>query len=162
MKKILFSVTILLLIAIAINAGDDKNYGKELTLEETTKVSQILEKPAEYEGKVVLIEGTVVNVCEKRGCWMEISGDKEFETIKVKVNDGEIIFPMEAKGKTALVQGEVYSFVPEVESECSEEEHKDGDKKEGCESEKKEDGCCSKDKVKKVYQIKGHGAIIKS
>ena len=63
--------------------------------------------------------------------------NKEFETIRVKVKDGEIVFPMEAKGKTALVEGEFYSFNVESEAECG------GDcadhKKEGNEEGKKED-----------------------
>ena len=80
-------------------------YGKGITLKEQTLVSTIMESPEKYEGKQVLLSGTIVEVCPKRGCWVDLSGDKEFEKIKVKVKDGEIVFPLSAKGSEALVEG---------------------------------------------------------
>ena len=82
-------------------------YGKGITLKETTSWSQIMEKPEQYEGKQVLLTGTVVEVCPKRGCWIDLSTDKEFEKVKVKVKDGEIVFPLSAKGSEAMVEGVV-------------------------------------------------------
>lgn len=159
MRKYILTISTLLIISTVIFAAEGKKYGNKITLEEKTNISDILNDPAKYEGQKVLIEGLVVNVCEKRGCWIEVSSDKPYETIRVKVNDGEIVFPLEAKGEKAVVQGEVYSFEVEQEMECS-----------GCEShahakdvnEKSEDdACCSKEKKsKKVYQIKGLGAVI--
>ena len=114
----------------------------------------ILENPKNYEGKKVLVEGTILNVCAKRGCWIELASDKEFETIRVKVKDGEIVFPMEAKGKTAIVEGEFYSFEVETDAECSGGDCGDH-KKEG------EEGCKHGEKqIKTIYQIKGLGAEI--
>lgn len=80
-------------------------YGKGLTLKDQTLVSTIMESPEKFEGKQVLVSGTIVEVCPKRGCWVDLSGDKEFQKIKVKVKDGEIIFPLSAKGSEALVEG---------------------------------------------------------
>lgn len=82
-------------------------YGKGITLSEPTLLSTIMEAPEKYEGKQVLLLGTIVEVCPKRGCWIDLSGDKEFEKIKVKVIDGEIVFPLSAKGSEALVEGMV-------------------------------------------------------
>jgi Domain of unknown function (DUF4920) len=56
-------------------------------------------------GKRVLIEGEVVAVCEKKGCWMDL--DANGAEIQVKVPDDEIIFPFSARGRTALVEGTV-------------------------------------------------------
>lgn len=152
-KYILFLAFTVLMVA-NLFAEDIKKYGQEITLTEKSKVSEILENPANFEGKKVLVEGTVVNVCEKRGCWIELASDKEFETIRIKVKDGEIVFPMEAKGKTALVEGEFYSFNVETEAECGGDcgDHKEEGKKEDCEHDKKQ--------VKTIYQIKGLGAKI--
>jgi len=131
-------------------------YGDELTLEEKTSISDILANPAEYEGKKVLVEGTVVGVCASRGCWIDLSSDKEFEKIRIKVNDGEIVFPMETKGKTALVEGEVFAFSYETDAECSGScQHK------AEEGEEKKEECENHEKVTKtVYMIKGLGAVI--
>lgn len=147
MKTIKSLAILLVIVFISINA-EDKNFGKELTLTEKTSVAQILETPADYEGKKVLIEGTVVSVCEMRGCWIEVAAEEGYEKIRVKVEDGVIVFPMEAKGKKAVVEGEVYAVSPahECSGDCSE---KSTEEKEGCEHESA-----------KVYQIKGEGAVI--
>lgn len=144
-----------LLLSISILAEDIKQYGNEITSTEKVNISQVLENPETFVGKKILVEGTILNVCEKRGCWIELASDKEFETIRVKVKDGEIVFPMEAKGKTALVEGEFYSFEVETDSECS------GGSCEEHEGEGKKDECNTNEKhVKTVYQIKGLGAKI--
>jgi hypothetical protein len=80
-------------------------YGKGLTLKDQTLVSTIMESPEKFEGKQVLVSGTIVEVCPKRGCWVDLSGDKEFQKIKIKVKDGEIVFPLSAKGSEPLVEG---------------------------------------------------------
>ncbi len=85
--------------------GAELKLGDALTLSEITKVSEINKHPEQYVGKRVLIEGLIINVCATRGCWMDIASDVPFEKIQIKVVDGEIVFPMEAKGKTALVEG---------------------------------------------------------
>lgn len=152
MKKIFVIFTLLTFVSINIFANDAKKYGAEITLDQKTAISEILADAESFVGKKVLVEGTVVGVCEKRGCWINLSGDKEFETIKVKVNDGEIVFPMEAKGKKALVEGEVYSMVVKGDDcggDCADDH---SDEKENCEHEKT---------TKKVYLIKGLGAVIK-
>ena len=151
--KTLFQVLILVIFLVVIGKAEDaKKYGKEIELEEKTKISAILENVDEFLGKEVLVEGLVVNVCKKRGCWIELASDKEFETIRVKVKDGEIIFPMEAKGKTALVEGEFYSFNVEMEHKC------DHGKEEGCGH---KEGEHAKMESQTMYQIKGLGAVIK-
>lgn len=190
---ILFSVTF-------INAAE-KQLGKAITLKDKTPISKIIAAPADFEGKPVLVEGKILGVCKEKGCWIEVAGEKKGEKIKVKVNDGEIVFPKDSKGKTALVEG----TVEEVKSAmaCKEDMKKDGkakmDMKECADKEMKKDGkakmdmkecdakmkdakakmdkkecdakmadakkekddCCA-GAEKKVYQIKGAGAVIKS
>lgn len=110
MKKFLFLILVFAFFSTLSFAGDGNKYGKELTLKNVTKISEILANPKDFVGKKVLVEGMVVDVCTKRGCWMEIASDKAYEKIKIKVKDGEIVFPIEEKGKTALVEGEVYEI----------------------------------------------------
>jgi hypothetical protein len=82
-------------------------YGEAITLETLTPVSAILDDPEAWVGERVLVEGMVVGVCDVKGCWMEIAADREFEKIRVKVDDGVMVFPLEARGRTALVEGVV-------------------------------------------------------
>lgn len=153
MDKIISTFIFLIVLATSFQAEDIRKFGKEITLTEKTKISEILASPQDFVGKKVLVEGTVVNVCKKRGCWIELSSDKEFESIRVKVQDGVIVFPVEAKGKRATVEGEVYSFDYETEVECGGSDCKKNEEKhDECKHHKKE--------IKTFYQIKGTGAEI--
>lgn len=107
MTSVLKIAGILVLASSFAFAGNPKEYGKPLTLKETTRVSEIMAHPEKYDGKKVRVEGTVVGVCEKRGCWIRLASDKEFQTIQFKVDDGVIVFPMDAKGKAAVAEGVV-------------------------------------------------------
>ena len=95
----------LVLSATLAVAGDGKTYGKKITVKEVTPISDILANPEKYEGKTVLVEGKVGDVCKKMGCWMMLNGEGKGESIRVKVKDGEIVFPQDAGGKMARAQG---------------------------------------------------------
>ena len=84
-----------------------ETYGSGVSVAEITDVSEILANPDTYKGRTVAVEGTVVEVCAKRGCWLELSSDQKYQTIRIKVTDGVIVFPMSARGKQARVQGKV-------------------------------------------------------
>jgi len=86
-------------------ASGPKKYGKDLTLKEPTKVADILANPEKYQGKLVQIEGKVTDVCAKMGCWIKIEAGEGIEPVTVKVDDGVIVFPVEAKGKIARAEG---------------------------------------------------------
>ncbi len=102
---LIFLAAIHVLISAQAFEIKGKNYGNPLTLSEITKISNIMAKPESFVGKTVLVKGVVVDVCSHRGCWMDIASDAPFEKIQIKVADGEIVFPLDAKGKQALVEG---------------------------------------------------------
>ncbi len=139
------------LIITSVSFAKEDKLGKEISIKNKTAISTILKSPEKFEGKQVLIEGKILDVCQESGCWIELAGNNKNEKIKLKVNDGEIVFPKDSKGKTALVEG----VLEEVKNdECAEHEMKEEKHKE------KEESCCSKE-TKKTYQIKGLGAVIK-
>lgn len=107
MRFIPFLLVICLLLPTTLLA---KTFGQGITVKQTTSVSDILQKPKDFVGKKVKVSGLIVDVCAARGCWMYIAGDKPFEKIRVKVVDGEIVFPMEARGRQAEVEGIVEIF----------------------------------------------------
>ncbi|MDH3999319.1 MAG: DUF4920 domain-containing protein [Desulfuromonadales bacterium] len=107
MQKILLSLLILCLLPCAALA---KDFGAALTLSDATAISAIIDSPEQYVGKKVQVSGVVIDVCARRGCWIYLAGDRDFEKIRIKVTDGEIVFPMEARGKIAIVEGVVEQF----------------------------------------------------
>lgn len=106
MKKIVLLITVILLIAPQVFASS-KTYGKGVHVEEVTAVSAILDNPDDFIGKTVRIEGMIIEVCARRGCWVYMAGDRQGEKIQVKVADGEIVFPMSASGRMGVVEGVV-------------------------------------------------------
>lgn len=153
MKKILFVSILALIVAGSLLGGAKKKYGKELTLKQTTKVSEIVANPEKFDGKRVLVAGPIVDVCKERGCWIKIGSDKEFESIRFKVQDGVIVFPLDLKGKSAVAEG-----VVSVKKISVEEQIKSGEemaKEEGTTFDKS-----TVTGVKTVLQIKGEGAQV--
>ena len=120
MRRASVTAAILVLCVTVGLSAAVKKYGKDLTLKETTKVSDIYANPDSFNGKKVKVRGTIVEVCEMKGCWIALASDKEFQQMRFKVDDGVIVFPLDAKGLTATVEGVV---TVTVESEADQLEH---------------------------------------
>ena len=97
-------LTTALLLAAAVIAADQK-VGKPLTLSAPTPLAQIDAQPGKYVGKTVQVRGRVTEVCEAMGCWMNLVDPIGEKSIRIKVNDGEIVFPKSAVGKLATAEG---------------------------------------------------------
>jgi len=152
MKRFLV-ILILVLCFGQTAAAKEINLGEQLTLTETTKISLINAQPQEYIGKMVRVEGLIIDVCAKRGCWMDLASDLPFEKIQIKVVDGVIVFPMEAKGRTAIVEGVVQ------ELKLDEEMHKRFAAHQAYERGEKFDPSTVKGPLT-LYRIRGLGAKI--
>ncbi len=111
MKNWFGVMLVMLLVGLFSSSLHAQSFGAPLSLKETTSISAILENPDSFVGKTLQVRGLVVNVCASRGCWMSIAGEKPFEQLRFKVEDGEMVFPMTARGKTATVEGVLQKFV---------------------------------------------------
>ena len=135
-------------------AAAEKTYGAGVGKAQVVKVSDLYADPGKYVGKAVRVEGLVTDVCQKRGCWMEVASDKEFQTIKIKVDDGVIVFPMDAKGKIAAAEGVFEKLEVPAERVAAMKRH-----------EAEEKGVPFDPKSVKgpetVYLIRGSGAVIR-
>ena len=105
-----FILALSLVVMLAPASGLAKTFGQPVSLSEETAISSIIDNPDAYVGRKVKVSGLVIDVCSRRGCWVYLAGDREFEKIRIKVTDGEIVFPMEARGKQAVVEGVVESM----------------------------------------------------
>lgn len=152
--KIISSILFAILVyGFTFAQSEEQKLGSEITLTEKTKISEILANPESFIDKVVLVEGEVLDVCPNMGCWMELKSDSESGKIKIKVKDGEIVFPVEAIGKTALVEGKVYKL------DLTQEEATEYFKHIAEESGKEFDESTVTGPMT-IYQIKGLGAEI--
>lgn len=105
MRRLSAIAIALVVFSMASLAAQEKKYGTALTLTEVTKISDIYANPDKFDGKRVQVEGPIVDVCADMGCWLALGSDKESQTLRFKVEDGVIVFPMSIKGKKAKVEG---------------------------------------------------------
>lgn len=82
-----------------------KDFGTGADMSKLAPISKVLEQAPQYYNSPVTIKGMIVKVCKKRGCWMELASDKAYQSLVIKVPDGQMVFPMSAMGKTAYATG---------------------------------------------------------
>ena len=83
----------------------DGLYGKGISLNIKNEIGVLLNLPSNYLDKNVLVSGEITEVCPMRGCWIDVKDINTDSHIRIKVTDGEIVFPLSAKGKYVDVQG---------------------------------------------------------
>ena len=86
-------------------ANPEGKYGIEISPMVQNEISSLLNMPNQYLGKDVLVSGKITEVCPMRGCWIDIKDVNTDSHIRIKVTDGQIVFPLSAKGKYVDVQG---------------------------------------------------------
>ena len=160
---VLVSVLVLLFAGAAM-AGDNekkegkdtgKVYGEGVSAADTMLVSVLLADPEAYIGKTVRVKGTAVGVCAHRGCWINIASDTEGETVRVKVQDGVIVFPEEIVGDLVVAEG-VWT-ANELTMEQTKKVCAAQAREEGKEFDEGEVTSCMT-----MYQISGTGAVVAS
>jgi hypothetical protein len=157
-KRIVLLTCAALLAALIVSpalALAGKSYGKPLTGSDTIEIGELLANPDQYMGKTVRVEGVITGVCEKRGCWMSLgSKGEDFQEIRIKVDDGVIVFPVEAKGKTAVAEGTLAKVEMTLEQTVAYKKHH-------AEEHGEEFDAAAVTEPLVYYQIKGTGAVIR-
>jgi hypothetical protein len=82
-------------------------YAAGVSIEQATPLAALAAAPEDWAGETVRVEGEVREVCAMAGCWLAIAADGGGPPLRVKVEDGEIVFPLSARGQRAAAQGEV-------------------------------------------------------
>ncbi|PKM18121.1 MAG: DUF4920 domain-containing protein [Gammaproteobacteria bacterium HGW-Gammaproteobacteria-15] len=114
MLKILLAVTA---AGLLFTAHAATLFGAVVDKTAAIPVEQLLMQPASYLDKVVTISGKIDSVCSKQGCWMKFTANSEQGPFRIKVRDGDMVFPLSAKGKTAYASGTVRLW-PQGEDEA--------------------------------------------
>jgi hypothetical protein len=96
-------------VTAVATASAPTTLGAGVTLTDATPIATLAATPADFEGKTVRVEGVVRAVCTHMGCWMSLAPTDAADapTVRFKVEDGVIVFPVSAKGKRATAQGTV-------------------------------------------------------
>ena len=93
------------LFAASPALSDIQTYGDLGGDMESVRIGKVLNDPERFVDKAIRVEGLVDDVCPKKGCWVEILDAQSKETLRVKVQDDVIVFPVEAKGSKIVAEG---------------------------------------------------------
>jgi len=107
MKSLLFVCS--LIFSTAASADEAwTHYGNEFTLTDTPIASSaFLKDPGQYDGKTIMVEGPIADVCQKAGCWLVLAeGDK---SIRVRTKAHRFLVAKDSTGQTARIEGLVKS-----------------------------------------------------
>lgn len=143
--KALFCAALIAATGVVGTAQETK-LGTGVTVAEATPIKALIETPAAFVGKTVRIDGVATAVCEHMGCWLAVApeDDPKGATVRLKVEDGVIVFPVTAKGRKVSAQG-VFEQIAAGDEHATNAAGEHG----------KHDA-----KASKTYQIKATGAIV--
>jgi hypothetical protein len=134
-------------LALALPAGPaETKLGSGVSMTEATPIRALIDKPADFKGKRLRIDGIATAVCTHMGCWMAVAAEDapDGPTVRLKVDDGVIVFPVTAKGKKVSAEGVFEPVGNHAESQEAAGEHAKSDSK-----------------ASQAYHLKATGALIR-
>ena len=153
MRKVLFGLAIAATATVALAAASAIKLGRPLILAQPQPVREILSNPDALVGKAVQVKGKVTEVCQMAGCWMALADLETAQVLRVKVHDGDLVFPKESVGKIAIAEGTLTKLSLTKEQATAMAKH------EAEEQGRKFNPASVKSGVV-IYQLKGAGAVI--
>ena len=87
----------------ALNAGYEY-YGDSITPEGAIPASELIAKVGSAQSMNLKVEGIIESCCQKKGCWTEVFVN-DSETVHVTFKDYGFFVPMDAGGKTIIMEG---------------------------------------------------------
>lgn len=83
------------------------SFGPEFDKTHVVAVTDVIANPAAYLQQDITVTGKIQAVCKKQGCWMTLAAAEDAPTFRIKVRDGDMVFPLSSMGKTAYAHGRI-------------------------------------------------------
>ena len=135
MRYTIISVIILGLVILTSCSKQEENtnnqtFGAEITMTKSITLAKVYENPDNYNGKEILVEGKITEVCQKKGCWFKMTDGKNELTVKFK--DYAFFVPKDAASSQVKIQGIFEAAVDEhIQQEASEQKEHDHQQEHG-------------------------------
>jgi len=89
-----------------VSGGEAVRVGASITTKKATHIDKLAKSPKKYVGQTVRIDGTVKQVCQGAGCWVEVASTSG-ATFLAKSLDESVLLPKDCAGRKISVQGVV-------------------------------------------------------
>ena len=112
-------ILLLILLCICIGCSLDKSesdllnkknpigiYGNFSSAKKIQNIVDLISNKNLFINKEVKVRGLVNEVCPMRGCWLEVVDENGIDKLRIKVTDGDIVFPLSAKGRNIEAEGQ--------------------------------------------------------
>lgn len=98
-------------------AADNVFLGDPVDGARALPIDVVLASASAYDGKEVVVEGTVKEVCQKKGCWHTIATASPDVSVMVKDKEYKVFLPKDAAGRRVHVGG-TFALVETPEAEA--------------------------------------------
>ncbi len=120
MKRILFFAIIAILATAcankkAVGTSDSNKFGEAISPKGALSYTEFVSKFGEKEKMDAKVRGTVLSVCQNKGCWMTISDGKEAPPVFVKFKDYGFFMPLDAAGREIIMEGYAFKEMTSVD-----------------------------------------------
>ena len=103
----LWLIKLISLVAVAgtgFGKTSPDRFGEALPAQpKIVSLSELQSKLQGASSEPVVVQGKVVKVCEKKGCWLQLATDKT--KVRVKFKDYSFFVPLKLEGQTILARG---------------------------------------------------------
>jgi len=101
--------------ADATEEGDGKHFGETISEEGAVEFEALLTEMTEADSVKAKVVGTVSEVCQMKGCWMNIEAAGKKEKMFVQFKDYGFFMPKDIAGRQVIMDGYAYRDVTSVE-----------------------------------------------
>jgi hypothetical protein len=146
----LYTIILLSLLWLFPMSSYAQSFGEVITDEGAISVEEMIKSSEGKKKFNCKVTGTVLSVCQKKGCWMELMRP-DGGTIRVTFKDYEFFVPKDISGKTVVMEG--FSWYRETSVEMLRHYAQDAGKS--------EEEIKKIDKPKKELAFEAKGVIVK-
>jgi hypothetical protein len=95
--------------------GEAQTFGKAITADGAIAYSELAKQMEDADSIAVKVKGTVQDVCQKKGCWMNVNDATASNEIFVQFEDYGFFMPKDIAGREVVMDGYAYRSVTSVE-----------------------------------------------
>jgi hypothetical protein len=110
------------LVFAAEFAPAPQRYGTAVRVTKPVSIARLAKDPAKFKGRTIRLEGTVKDVCQGRGCWVEVV-DAHGASFLAKSLDESVLLPKDCKGQHVVVEGVVTALPAAAAAEAEPADH---------------------------------------
>lgn len=80
-------------------------FGQPVQMDKMVSLDSFFENPESFVGRTITVQSVVTDSCTRMNCWMRLETPNHSQSFRIKVVDGEMVFPISTRGQIALATG---------------------------------------------------------